>query len=165
MLYEKIYPEFMEKTQKEKYREIIAETKLQGKVLDVACGPGFGVEIFPHAIFTDKNLEYLRAFKGLRVLANANFLPFHDKSFDTVVCIDFIHLMKNTAELNRVSNKTIIASEFCNENNYKEKFEHLKNIFWNVKKEFVVKTEKEWDAVIVAQSALTKRRLLQQILH
>ncbi len=150
MLYEKVYPQFMEKIQRKKYRQIIRQIKPKGKILDVACGPGFGADVLPHAVFTDKNLEYLRSFKGLRVFADANYLPFKNRSFDMALCIDFIHLMKNTDELKRISKK-LIVSAFCNENNYQEKLYWLKSLFPEAKieNEFVARTEREWDAIIV----------------
>lgn len=147
MLYGKIYQEFMAETQKEKYKQILSKTKPKGKILDVACGPGFGAKIMKGAIFTDNNVTYLRAFKGLRVLADANFLPFKSDSFDTVLCIDFVHIMKNKKELTRVG-KSLIVSAFCSEFNCKQKLEWLKETFGAAKQEFLIKAEKEWDAVI-----------------
>jgi len=150
VLYGKIYQEFMAETQKEKYRQIlsIAKTKPKGKILDVACGPGFGSKMLKGAIFTDNNVAYLRAFNGLRVLADANALPFRDKSFDTVLCIDFVHLMKKKKELARVG-KSLIVSAFCSEFNCKQKLEWLKGSFGKAEQEFLVKAKNEWDAVIV----------------
>ena len=100
------------------------------------------------AIFTDNNVAYLRAFNGLRVLADANALPFRDKSFDTVLCIDFVHLMKKKKELARVG-KSLIVSAFCSEFNCKQKLEWLKGSFGKAEQEFLVKAKNEWDAVIV----------------
>lgn len=140
----------MEGTQKEKYKQIVFKTKIntKKKILDVACGPGFGAKMLKGAVFTDNNISYLRAFKGMRVLADANLLPFRDSAFDTVLCIDFIHLMKKKKELSRIG-KQLIISAFCSEFNCKQKLEWLKETFGKVEQEFLIKAEKEWDAVIV----------------
>lgn len=147
MLYGKVYKEFMGETQQQKYKQILDKTKPEGKILDVACGPGFGVRFLKGSIFTDKSLDYLRTFKGMRVLADANFLPFKDGAFDATLCIDYVHLMENKKELTRVG-KTAIISAFCSEFNSKQKLEWLKENFGKVDQEFLIKAEHEWDAVI-----------------
>lgn len=152
MLSSKIYSKWMEKIQKQKIEEILKQVKPKGKVLDIGCGPGF-LEEYIDAIALDSDPENLEKIKGEKVLADANDMPFKDKTFDTVFCIDTVHMIKNISEILRVlkDNGLLIVSTFCNEYNYKEKTEWLKNLFkgLGIEKSFLVRTKHEWDTVII----------------
>ena len=152
MMIEEIYEDWMKETQRKKIKEILKKVKPYRRILDVGCGPGFLEEFLPEAVALDKNQDYLDKIKGEKVLADANKIPFKSE-FDTVFAIDIIHLIKNTDELKRVLKKDgqLIVTIFCNKNNFEEKSKWLKNIFkdMKIKEEFIVKTEKEWDYVLV----------------
>lgn len=154
----KIYKKWMQSTQEEKIKKILEIVRPKGKILDI--GSGFGVlEKFIPAIAIDINERYLKSFKSkYRIKASGDALPFKDKSFDFVFCIDTIHLLKNKKEIKRVlkSNGKAVISIFCYSQSLKEKSEWLENIVKNlgmrIENKFIVKTDKEWDFVIVANS-------------
>ena len=154
MLIDEIYENWMGETQRQKIFKILKEVKVpkNSKVLDIGCGPGFLEEKIPWAIAVDINPEYLKKIKGEKVLASGDELNFK-KEFDFVFCIDTIHLLKNPRKIIEYAkpNGKIIATLFCNENNFKERFSKLKEMFSDLKleKEFLVKEKKEWDAVCV----------------
>ncbi|HIQ49730.1 MAG TPA: class I SAM-dependent methyltransferase [Nanoarchaeota archaeon] len=155
--YSKIYKEWMEKTQQEKIRKILKISKPYGKILDV--GSGFGVlEKFIKAIAVDINEEYLKIVPSKhKIKASGDALPFKSNSFDFVFCIDTIHLLKSLKEIKRVLKRhgKLVVSIFCFAQNIEEKAEWLENIVKNsemkIKHKFLVKTEKEWDFVIIAE--------------
>lgn len=145
MITKKVYDKWMEGTQMEKIQKILNKLKPEGKILDVGSGPGF-LERFVDAVATDIDIENLRKAEGLKVLCSGDALPFKDRSFDWVLCLDTLHKLKNADDLKRVGKK-LVVSLFCNEHNVEDKLKDLYNI--GDGETFVVKTEKEWDAVIL----------------
>ena len=90
------------------------------------------------------------------MLADANMLPFKNEAFDTVFCIDYIHLMKNVKELARVLSRDglLIVSTYCNRFNSESRLKWLQGLFsLKLENSFVAKTEMEWDAVAVFRKA------------
>ena len=117
-------------------------------MLDVGAGPGFLEEQIP-AIATDVDIDNLKKAKGPKVLCSGDALPFKDKSFDWVFCVDTVHLLKDIKDLERVG-KTVVLTAFCNEHNYQEKFDWLKSLTKRkISKEMLLKAENEWDAAVV----------------
>ena len=137
----------MKESQSQKIKQILEKVKPEGKILDVGSGPGF-LEEFVDAVATDVDLENLKKARGKKVLCTGDALPFKDKSFDWLFCLDTVHKLKNTSDLKRVG-KNLVVSLFCNENNAEEKMEELKAMFPCHKQSFFVKTEREWDAVVI----------------
>jgi SAM-dependent methyltransferase len=143
-----VYSKWMAATQRQKLKQLLADLRPAGKILDVGAGPGFLEEILP-AIATDIDLENLRKAKGLKVLCSGDALSFKSRIFDWVFCVDTTHLLKNVEELERTG-KNVVLTAFCNENNYQEKMRWLKSLTKRkIKKELLIKTENEWDAAIV----------------
>ncbi len=154
MLTDKIYENWMAPTQREKIAQILKKVKIPkgARVLDIGCGPGFLEEKIPWAVAVDINPEYLKKIKGEKILSSGDELSF-SQEFDFVFCIDILHLLKNPKKVSEYvkPNGCLIVSIFCNESNSEERLNKLKNLFHNLelKKSFVVKAEKEWDAVCV----------------
>jgi ubiquinone/menaquinone biosynthesis C-methylase UbiE len=150
----RIYENWMQEIQLEKIKGILARVKPKGRVLDLGCGAGFLERFLPGAVALDIDLGSLRKVRGLRVLADAAQLPFKDAAFDTVFCIDFIHLFKKTGELTRVLSKhgRAVVTLFCNEYTKTEKLRELKSLFrdMRVRDEFFV-GGRELDAVVVLE--------------
>ncbi|WP_448588285.1 class I SAM-dependent methyltransferase [Thermocrinis sp.] len=67
---------------------------LEGSVLDVGCGTGFGSMGLNDVVGIDLSLEMLKVYKSrgfLGVCADAGSMPFKDKSFDCVVSNFALH--------------------------------------------------------------------------
>ncbi len=156
MFFVQIYEKWLKETQKEKIKQILEKIKPNGRILDI--GSGFGaLEYFVNAIALDVNENYLRKTKAeYKVKASGDALPFKSGSFDFVFCIDTAHLLKNHKEIKRVMKQggKLIISVFCYKQNFKERANWLRKIVKDMElktvNEFLVKTEKEWDFVIVA---------------
>jgi SAM-dependent methyltransferase len=151
MISSKIYEKWMKENQEKKIKEILREIEMKGRILDIGCGPGFLGKDLDNIISIDIDLENLKKTKRLKVLGSGDFLPFKSEKFQTIFCIDTIHLLKNGEnEIKKVLSKDGIAiiSTFCNKYNKEEKMNWLKEIFrnWKIEKEFIV-GEKELDAV------------------
>jgi len=148
----KIYAEWMGKIQEEKIKGILEHIEPRGRILDLGCGAGFLERHFPDIYAIDLDLENLKKAGERKVLADGNHLPFKSKIFDTIFCIDVIHLIRNREEIWRVLSREgrAVISIFCSRYNRREKLRWLKNQFknWKIEKEFFVGSE-ELDAVIV----------------
>lgn len=86
-------------------------------VLDVGCGNGFvtrRLRASKLVVGLDPSEEALSHYDGVRVLASGGRLPFADRSFDAVVCVEVLeHLSdelfrKVTNELARVARNSIV---------------------------------------------------------
>ena len=101
------------------------EQYLHGKVLDVGCGPGYlAARVFPNeGWYTGVDISDKAVELGKMLFPAANFyqcdaehekLPFPDRSFDTVVCSEFIeHVERHDLvlkELVRVSREYIVLT-------------------------------------------------------
>lgn len=148
----KIYAEWMREAQDEKIKGILEHVVPKGRVLDIGCGAGFLEKRCHNACAVDIDLENLKKAGATKVLASGDALPFKSKIFDTIFCIDAVHLMRNREELGRVLSNSgrAVISIFCSEYNKREKLQWVKNEFknWEIEKEFFVGS-KELDAVIV----------------
>ena len=151
MMMEKIYSEWMGDTQREKLTQILTKVEVKGRVLDIGAGPGFLEEMID-AVAVDIDLENLKLAKGMKILADGNNLPFEKESFDTIFCIDTVHLIENTQGIEdtlKIGGR-LVVSLFCNEYNFKDRMEYLKGLFsLDIEREFTVRTKKEWDVVVV----------------
>ena len=149
----KIYETWMADIQEKKIREILSNVTPEKHGLDIGCGPGFLESFIEDSFSVDVDLENLKKADGFKVLADGSHLPFKDKSFKTVFCIDTIHLLADTGDIKRVlSDGMAVVSTFCNKYNKSEKLFELKCRFkdFNVESEFFA-GEEELDAVIVVR--------------
>ena len=155
----KIYETWMRDTQEEKIKEILKNVQVQKRVLDIGCGPGVLEKFIKDSFLLDTDLENLKKAKGegFKVLADGSHLPFKDRSFKTIFCIDTIHLLdseKITGEIKRaLAGGTAIITTFCNEYNKPEKMLKLKTPFeeFTIEREFFAGAS-EIDAVIVVRN-------------
>lgn len=59
---------------------------LKGSVLDIGSGTGIINEFIKPDVLTDSSFGMLSRAEGARVVCDARFLPFRDKSFDNITC-------------------------------------------------------------------------------
>ena len=67
---------------------------IEGSVLDVGCGTGFSSVGLKNVVGIDISLNMLKVYKSkgfLGICADANFMPFKDKSFDCVISNFALH--------------------------------------------------------------------------
>jgi SAM-dependent methyltransferase len=142
----------MSEVQRIKIGQILREISFSSPVLDIGSGPGF-LEEKISAVALDVNLDDLKKFHGQRILASGDHLPFVGGHFNTVFCIDTAHLLKKPEETVRVlrPNGKLIASLPCNKWNCENKLRELMKKFHMLKpmQKIIIKTEREWDAVVV----------------
>jgi SAM-dependent methyltransferase len=140
---------------------VFRQVRLASPILDVGAGPGFLEEKIT-AIALDINLDDLKKFHGPRVLASGDSLPFVENAFRTVFCMDTAHLLKNPSELARVlaPDGQVIASLPCSKWNSEEKTRQLLQKFSSLEpvQKFIIRTEREWDAVVVFSKAQVSRK-------
>ncbi len=72
--------------------------KSEGKtILDLGCGRGYVGKALGknRVVFADIDAEEMRDIKGMRVILDANKLPFKKNTFDCVVCADVLEHIKD----------------------------------------------------------------------
>lgn len=79
-----------------------------GLILDIGCGTGY--HLTENSIGIDPSIEMLKEAKSSKVMqANAEDLPFHDNSFDSILCLftvlNLCDYNKVIKEMNRVLKK------------------------------------------------------------
>ncbi len=118
------YNELYGEEQRIKINKVIKEIGSMGKILDVGCGTGVYASLFSNYTGVDiskKMIEIAKKQKGTFLVANAEYLPFEDKSFDKVICISAIHNVSNPKkaidEMKRVS-KGVLAITIIKKSKY-----------------------------------------------
>jgi len=105
----KSYNELHEKEQLEKTRIILKFIKPSGLLLDIGAGTGISTKPFEKycmCIALDPSKELLKRYKGNKILAKAENLPFKDKTFDVIISVTVLHhtnIKKALKEIFRVA--------------------------------------------------------------
>lgn len=154
MFTSRIYRAWMKEVQEDKIAGILERITPYGRVLDLGSGPGFLGRHISGAVALDLDLENLRRAVGPRVLGDARHLPFKNSAFDTVFCIDSVHLFLETRELERVLHPggKAVVTLFCTRYNRDRRLQELKRRVTGlrIKEEFFV-GRRELDAVVVVE--------------
>lgn len=88
--------------------------KPKGKMLDIGAGTGISTSFFKNveAIALDPSKEMLKQYKGKKVVADAEHIPFPNNTFDSIISITALHHVKNVdktaAEIKRVAKDNAI---------------------------------------------------------
>lgn len=111
----KNYNELHKQEQLKKAKLIIKLLKIKkDRVLDVGCGTAIYSDLFENYTGIDNCKEMLNLSKEKMIYAQAEKLPFKDKSFDTVISVTSIHnfryIEKSIQEIKRVAKKKIAIS-------------------------------------------------------
>jgi SAM-dependent methyltransferase len=140
MFFSKIYKSW-EGIQEEKYKRILLgfDTDLlaeafSGMVLDMGSGSGFFEKFLQKEGFNlskwiclDPDLDMLKESGFQRMLGDGNYLPFKKKSFDCIVCLDSIHLIREDFFWVLKKDGFALVSIFHNPGNFNEKREFLRH--------------------------------------
>lgn len=140
MFFSRIYKSW-EGIQEEKYRMImqgfspgLLSQAFNGRVLDVGAGSGFferflerrGANI-SNWVLVDPDMDMLKETGFEKVLGDGNKLPFRPESFDSIVCLDSIHLINEDFFWSLKKGGLALVSIFFNKDNFGEKREFLRH--------------------------------------
>lgn len=104
----KSYNGLHEEEQKRKLNLIIQHLKPKEPILDIGAGTGISTKYFKNVVLLDPSTEMLKKTKGKRVTAQAEKIPFKNKTFSTIISITALHhtdIKKAIREIKRVSKK------------------------------------------------------------
>ena len=122
------YNKLYKQEQLNKIRIIKRNIRLNGRILDIGSGTGFSRKYFKNIIQLDPSIEMLKKSSGLRVCAEAEFLPFKNKTFGGIISITALHhteINKVIQEIKRVSKEIKVAFSILKRSN---KFLKMKNL-------------------------------------
>lgn len=88
------YNELHKEEQLNKIGIIKQNIQPKGLLLDIGAGTGISTEPFEGqatCIALDPSINMLKQYKGLKVVAKAEYLPFKDKTFDTIISVTALH--------------------------------------------------------------------------
>jgi len=157
MFFDKIYRSW-KAIQFKKYEKIIKilPSLKNKKILDIGIGPGYfeaflkSKGITADIIGIDPSKEKLMEKK---IIADGSALPFTNNSFDAVICLDTIHLIKND-DFKRILKPSGLAlfSIFFNKQNLEERKTMIKSKLkkFTILKELII-NEKESEYVVLAR--------------
>ena len=101
------YNELHREEQLKKISIIKQHLKPKQPILDIGAGTGISSKPFK-AIALDPAIKMLKQYKGIKVLARAENLPFKDNTFNTIISVTALHhtnIKKSLKEIKRVSKK------------------------------------------------------------
>lgn len=139
MFFSKIYKSW-KGIQEEKYDKMLEgfdknelSKAFSGRVIDVGSGTGLFEEYLKKNKFNvskwvcvDPDVEMIKQSGFSRVLGDGNHLPFKQKSFDNLICLDSIHLIRKDFFWVLKPGGHALVSIFCNPDNMEEKKKHLR---------------------------------------
>ncbi len=103
------YNELHEKEQLEKLSIIKKHLKLKEPLLDIGAGTGLSTSFFKAVkdkVALDPSKGMLKQYKGKKVCAKAEDIPFPDKTFSTIISVTALHhtnIDKAIKEIKRVA--------------------------------------------------------------
>lgn len=133
--YDKIAPSYNGLYKKEQIEKIkFIKKYCKGKILDIGCGPFYTSKFFKNIIGIDPSFNLLKLSSSKNIIcAEAEHLPFKNKSFDTVISItsiqNFNNIKKAIQEIKRVCKNKIIITIIKKS----KKIPYLKNSLKNSK--------------------------------
>lgn len=162
MFFDKIYKswKYMQFSKYAKMLQILPDIKGR-KILDIGIGNGYFEEflekrgIKADIIGIDPSKEMMQdvSAKALSAIADGNELPFHDKSFDMIICLDAAQFV-NSDDFIRVLKPSglVLFSIFFNRQNLEQRRSMLQNKLKNFRilKEIVIE-EKESEYAVLAK--------------
>ncbi|MDD4878557.1 MAG: class I SAM-dependent methyltransferase [Candidatus Nanoarchaeia archaeon] len=102
------YDALHKEEQLRKLRIIARHIKPKAPLLDIGAGTGISTSFFRvKAVALEPSEEMLKQYKGEKVIAKAESIPFPDKYFNTIISITALHhadIEKAIKEIKRVSN-------------------------------------------------------------
>jgi len=138
----KSYDELYGEEQRNKLKIIKKHIPNESFLLDIGCGIGIAKEFFPNSIGIDHNFSLLND-----VCCSGEYLPFKDKSFDSVICVTVLHhikdLDKTLKEIRRVGKDYFAFSVMKKARNFSYIIEKVKEYF------NVVEIEEEKDIILI----------------
>ena len=102
----KSYNQLHEEEQKRKLELMIKYLKPKEPILDIGAGTGISARYFKNIVLLDPSTEMLKKTRGKRVTAQAEKLPFKNKTFSTIISITALHhtdIKKAIKEIKRIS--------------------------------------------------------------
>ena len=144
----KSYNELHKEEQLKKLRIIkkYLKPKIKDKLLDIGCGTGISTKWKCKSYGIDPSIELLKLAKNkaFYIQAEAENLPFKNKSFDIIISVtamqNFKDLKNSIKEMKRVGKKTFILT-FLKKSNKKDKI--LKLIKNNFKINNILEEDKD----------------------
>ena len=108
--YNKIAKGYNELHKQEQLKKInIIKKLIKPKPLALDIGAGTGISSKPFkAIALDPSINMLKQYKGIKIVAKAENLPFKDNTFNTIISVTALHhsdIKKSLKEIKRVSKK------------------------------------------------------------
>jgi len=142
------YDELYYQEQLDKLNIIRQHFHFKGKILDIGAGTGIISRNYKNVISLDPSENMLKYAKGKTVIAKAEYLPFPDKSFDTIVSLTALHhcnIDQAIKEIKRVSKQENYAFTIL------KKSKHCKDIVTKLKQNFKLKEiEEKKDIILVS---------------
>ena len=144
------YNELYKEEQIKKLKIIRENIRIIPPLLDVGCGTGISTNFFKvKSIGIDNCREMLKKGSKNLIYANAEKLPFKDKSFNTVVSVTSFHnfnnMEKSLNEIIRVSKNNNICITFLKRSKKINQFRKLMKKYFHSIKEI----EEEKDVIFI----------------